>query len=142
MPEKICLTKVYEFFSAHRLNCKKLSKEENLKIFGKCNNFQGHGHNYILEVTVTGKINPKTGMLIDLRNLDNIVNEVLKKLNYKRLDIEVKYFQDIPPSGENIIQYLWKNLEKKIKPTQLYKLKLWETRDNYFEYREKSVSGN
>ncbi|HEY7534572.1 MAG TPA: 6-carboxytetrahydropterin synthase [Thermodesulfobacteriota bacterium] len=137
MSKEICaLTKVYHFSAAHRLNAKRYSPEENRRIFGKCNNPKGHGHDYYIEVKITGDIDPETGMLMDLSELDETMKEVIDELDHTRLDIEIPYFKEFVPSGENIVKYIWIKLKPKISKGNLLQLKLWETQDNYFEYFE------
>lgn len=135
--KEVCtLTKVYHFSAAHRLNAKKYSDEENRRIFGKCNNPKGHGHDYYVEVKVTGNIDPDTGMIMNLGDLDRIMKEIIDELDHTRLDIEIPYFREFTPSGENIVRYIWIRLQPKIDKGKLLHLKLWETSDNYFEYFE------
>jgi 6-pyruvoyltetrahydropterin/6-carboxytetrahydropterin synthase len=135
--KEVCtLTKVYHFSAAHRLNSKKYSDEENRRIFGKCNNPKGHGHDYYVEVKVTGNIDPDTGMIMNLGDLDRIMKEIIDELDHTRLDIEIPYFREFTPSGENIVRYIWIRLQPKIDKGKLLHLKLWETSDNYFEYFE------
>lgn len=135
--KEVCtLTKVYHFSAAHRLNAKKYSDEENRRIFGKCNNPKGHGHDYYVEIKVTGNIDPDTGMIMNLGDLDRIMKEIIDELDHTRLDIEIPYFREFTPSGENIVRYIWIRLQPKIDKGKLLHLKLWETSDNYFEYFE------
>ena len=136
MGKEVCaLTKVYHFSAAHRLNAKKYSDEENRRIFGKCNNPKGHGHDYYIEVKVTGDIDLNTGMIINLSDLDEVMKGIIDELDHTRLDIEIPYFREFTPSGENIVKYIWIKLHSKIEDRLLH-LKLWETSDNYFEYFE------
>lgn len=135
--KEVCaLTKVYHFSAAHRLHAKGYSDEENRRIFGKCNNPKGHGHDYYVEVKVTGDIDPETGMVIDLCELDEVMKGIIDELDHTRLDIEVSYFKEFTPSGENIVKYIWVKLEPKMNKGRLLHLKLCETSDNYFEYFE------
>ena len=105
MKDNCTLTKVYSFSAAHRLHNEKFSDEENREIFGKCNNPNGHGHDYSLELTIGGEVDEKTGMIIDIVKLDGIINSVLDELDHKRLDIEIEYFTKVRASGENIAEY-------------------------------------
>ena len=130
---QIALTRIYQFSSAHRLNTSALSEKENEKLYNKCNNLNGHGHDYRLEVSITGKPHEKTGMIISLNDFDARVSHVLGKLDYKHLDKEVEFFKTNLSSGEIIIQYLWTELEDQFSENMLYHLKLWETNNNYFE---------
>jgi len=130
---KISLTKKYEFSSAHRLNSGFLNKSENVNIYDKCNNLNGHGHDYVVWVTVKGKPDIKTGMIIAIENLDEKVNGVLNLLDYKHLDKEVDFFKDEISTAENIIQFIWKKMENEFENIELAHLKIWETNNNYFE---------
>jgi 6-pyruvoyltetrahydropterin/6-carboxytetrahydropterin synthase len=132
---KMILYQIYEFSSAHRLNSEHLNSNKNWEVYDKCNNLNGHGHDYYLEVGISGNINPETGMIISLDEMDNKVNTLLKDLDYKHLNKEVPYFKTTISTGENIIQYLWNELDKSFTDQQLYYLKLWETNNNYFELK-------
>ena len=124
MKDNCTLTKVYSFSAAHRLHNEKFSDEENREIFGKCNNPNGHGHDYSLELTIGGEVDEKTGMIIDIVKLDGIINSVLDELDHKRLDIEIEYFTKVRASGENIAEYLWDKIVVLIpKPAYLYHIR-------------------
>lgn len=124
------------FSSAHRLHNEELSDEENFEIFGKCNSANGHGHNYVLEVVVAGNIDSKTGYVIDLKRLKNIIKDnIIKKVDHKNLNYDVDFLQGINPTTENVIVAFWKELENKIPNGKLYSLKLYETENNYVEYK-------
>ena len=129
------LYQIYDFTSAHRLNSGKLSSGENRDVYDKCNNLNGHGHDYTLEVGITGRIDSETGMIIDLSEMNDKVNNLLKRLDYKHLNKEVPYFKTTISTGENIIQFIWDELDKSFNNQQLYYLKLWETNNNYFELK-------
>jgi len=130
---KIKLTKKYQFSSAHRLNSDLLNETENVDIYEKCNNLNGHGHDYSLYVTVEGLPHSETGMIIPIDKFDNVVEKTLNKLDYKHLDKEVDFFKKEISTAENIIQFIWKNLEGKFEAAELNYLTLWETNNNYFE---------
>ncbi len=130
---RISLTRIYSFSAAHRLNSTILSDEENKQIFDKCNNYYGHGHDYSVEVTLRGKPNPATGMIIPLPEFDTVVTEFLATLEHKHLDMEVPYFKDKISTGENIVQYLWNELEQRLPSGKLFHIRLWETNNNYFD---------
>ncbi len=133
--EYVSLTKTYRFSAGHRLFLENLSDEENFEIFDTCSNPNGHGHDYSIEVKLTGDIDPETGMIYSLEDLDKIMKLVIEDLDHKRLDIEVPYFENDQPTGENIAKYIW----SKIKPSlsdKLIHLKLSETSNSYFEYYE------
>jgi 6-pyruvoyltetrahydropterin/6-carboxytetrahydropterin synthase len=129
----VFLSRSYWFSAAHRLNSGDLNSEENVALYDKCNNYNGHGHDYKLEVSIKGIPDGKTGMIIPLTIFDERVKKVLNLLDYKHLNREVSFFKNRLSSGEIIIQYLWKNLEKEFSNHMLKHLKLWETNNNYFE---------
>lgn len=130
---KMTLNRMYEFSSAHRLHSPDLSEKENIEVYDKCNNLQGHGHDYRLEVGIKGIPDEITGMIISLEDFDAGVDKVLDVLDYKHLDKEVSFFSGNLSSGEVIIQYLWQELDKVFGGEKLHHLKLWETNNNYFE---------
>ncbi len=132
---KTCLYKIYEFSAAHRLNSNELDESENRAVYDKCNNLNGHGHDYSLEVGISGSINPETGMIIDLELMDRHIKNLLIKLDYKHFNKQVSYFRNKISTGENIIRFLWNELEKSFPEGMLCHLKLWETNNNYFELR-------
>jgi 6-pyruvoyltetrahydropterin/6-carboxytetrahydropterin synthase len=128
------LTKVYEFSAAHRLHSPRLSDQQNRLIFGKCNNPNGHGHNYSLEVTVTGPIDQETGMIVDLTRLDRWVHKVIDPLDHTWIDKGNDYFIERPSTGENIVNYLWNELTPLVAlEAELERLLLRETSGNFFE---------
>jgi len=129
----ITLTQKYQFSSAHRLNSDFLDAEQNIDLYDKCNNLNGHGHDYTLYVSIKGKPDSKTGMILSLEKFDAIVKKTLDKLDYKHLDKEVNHFKNEISTSENIIQFLWDSIEKDLSEAELFHLKLWETNNNYFE---------
>jgi len=133
----ITLNRVFQFSAAHRLHTSQLSDQENLKVYDKCNNLRGHGHDYKLEIALFGTPDPKTGMIISLNEFDSKVHSVLQRLNYRHLDLEIDFFNDHVSTGEMIIQYLWLQLDKILPEGMLYHLTLWETNNNYFELGKK-----
>ena len=133
MGYKISLNRVYRFTSAHRLHSEKLSPEANVNVYDKCNNLNGHGHDYTLEVALKGTPDQGSGMIIGLEKFDGTVAQVINTLDYHHLNYEVDYFKENISTGEVIIQYLWDNLNKEFPAGMLYHLKLWETNNNYFE---------
>lgn len=134
------LSREYRFSAAHRLNSTALSTDENFDVYDKCNNLNGHGHDYRLIVTVSGAPAEQTGMIIPLDTLDAAVHEVIDTLNYKHLNKEIPFFKDKISTAENIIRYLWERLEYVLPKGRLYHLKLWETNNNYFEYGKERAS--
>jgi 6-pyruvoyltetrahydropterin/6-carboxytetrahydropterin synthase len=132
----VYVTRRETFNAAHRLYIPNLSDEENFKIFGKCSNPNWHGHNYVLEVVVSGEINPETGFVINLKDLKEIVREhVIEKVDHKNLNIEAEFMQGIIPTTENVAVGIWKQLVDKIPNGKLYSIKLSETENNFFEYK-------
>ena len=134
----IYVTRREVFSASHKLHNPKLSEEENKKIFGKCNNDYGHGHNYVLEVVVAGEVNPKTGYVIDLKELKRIIIEnVISKVDHKHFNYDVDFMKGVNPTSENIAIAIWNQLVDKIPAGKLYSVKLYETENNYIEYRGK-----
>lgn len=130
------ITRREVFSSAHRLHNTNLSDEENKTIFGKCNNPNGHGHNYTLEVVVFGEIDPKTGYVVDLKQLkDIIIENVVKKVDHKHLNHDVDFLDGINPTTENFAIKIWDQLVDKIPAGKLHSIKLYETENNYIEYK-------
>ncbi len=129
-----------EIFSAsHRLFNPNFSDEENERVFGKCSNPNGHGHNYILEVVVKGEINTQTGYVIDLKLLKQIILEtVIRKIDHKNLNVDVDFLIDKIPTAENIAIGIWEQLIDKIPSGKLYSIKIYETENNYVEYKGKA----
>lgn len=114
-----------------------MSDEENQNLFGKCNNLNGHGHNYVLEVSVRGPVDRKTGMVMNLTELKDIIAEcVMNPLDHKNIDKDVAYFKNIPSTAENIAVFIWDAVSDKLnKPDMLCKVKLWETDKNFVVYQ-------
>jgi 6-pyruvoyltetrahydropterin/6-carboxytetrahydropterin synthase len=125
--------RAYSFSAAHRLHAPALSDAENRSVYGKCNNPNGHGHNYTLEVRVAGPIDPATGMVIDLVQMDATVRRVIDQLDHRHLDREIHAFATTPSTAENLLLYFWEALAPRFEG-RLAHLKLWETRRNSFEY--------
>ena len=131
----IYVTRRAEFSASHFYHNPDLSEEENRRIFGKCANPHGHGHNYTLEVTVAGDINPTTGMVMDLKDLKKLLEaEVLELMDHKFLNKEVPVFTTKLPTTENIAVEIWKLIQPKLRVGQLHRIKLYETPDLYVEY--------
>ena len=132
----IYLTRRETFAAAHRLYKEGLSDKENLKLFGKCSNPNWHGHNYTLEVVVAGNVDPATGFVIDLKKLkDIIIEHVISKVDHKNLNIDTDFMKGLNPTSENIVVAIWNQLKDKIPSGKLFSVKLYETENNYFEYR-------
>ena len=130
------VTRRETFSAAHRLFNSKLSDKENEKLYGKCSNPNWHGHNYTLEVIVAGEINPTTGYVIDLKILKQIIiDNVIKKVDHKNLNIDTDFMAGKISTAENIAVAIWEELKTKIPSGKLYSVKIYETENNYFEYR-------
>jgi len=135
------LTRREVFSSSHRIYNEKLTDEENFKIFGNCSNPNWHGHNYVLEVIVKGNVDPETGFVIDLKLLKQIIREnIIDKVDHKNLNLDVDFMRGINPTAENICIAIWNQLEDKIPAGELYSVKLYETENNYVEYRGREQS--
>ena len=123
------------FNSAHRLHNPSWSDEKNLSFYGKCNNPNFHGHNYDLEVMVTGDVDVESGYLIDMKVLsDMIKEEVLDAFDHKNLNLDVPDFKNLNPTAENIIVVIYNKLRKKLNPKFELKIKLYETERNIVVY--------
>ncbi|MCX7797342.1 MAG: 6-carboxytetrahydropterin synthase [Melioribacter sp.] len=132
----IYVTRREVFSASHRIFNPKLSDEENFRIYGKCSNPNGHGHNYILEVTVAGEVDENTGYLIDLKLLKEVIrSNVIEKLDHKNLNTDVDFLRNKIPTSENILIAIWEQLKDKIPFGKLYSIKLYETENNFVEYR-------
>jgi 6-pyruvoyltetrahydropterin/6-carboxytetrahydropterin synthase len=132
----VYITRRETFAAAHRLFKQELSDEENLKLFGKCSNPNWHGHNYTLEVIVAGKVDADTGFVMDLKDLKEIVRKnVITKVDHKNLNLDTDFMKGKIPTSENIVIAIWNELEDKITKGKLSSVKLYETENNYFEYK-------
>lgn len=132
-----------EIFSAgHRLLNPKLSQEDNELLFGKCTNPNGHGHNYSVKVTLRGKQDPKTSMVMHLGDLKEHLKSVIDPLDHKSLDLDIPYFKTAMSTGENISVYIWNEMEKLLPngPAQLYEVKVKSTDKNSIVYRGEKES--
>lgn len=130
---KVC--RRVNFNAAHRLFRKDWSDEKNDSVFGKCNNPNFHGHNYILEVWIDGKIDPETGYVIDLKILKKIINtEIVERFDHRNLNLDCPEFENLIPTAENIILVCWNLLRSSLDDQFHLRLKLWETENNIFEY--------
>jgi 6-pyruvoyltetrahydropterin/6-carboxytetrahydropterin synthase len=133
---KIYVTRREVFCASHRLWNPALSETENAEIYDKCANPNGHGHNYILEVTLVGEVNDKTGYTIDFKKLKGIVRgEIIEKVDHKHLNYDVDFLRDVIPTAENLARIFWRIIEPKIKEARLYSVSLRETENNVVEYR-------
>lgn len=126
------ITRKAEFSASHLCRIPSLSDEENFRVYGSDANPNGHGHNYILEVTISGDPDPRTGMIMDLKDLKRIIeDEVVEPMDHRSLNHEVPPFDHVVPTAENVAGEIWRRLEIKVKTgrAQLYRIRLWETSD-------------
>jgi 6-pyruvoyltetrahydropterin/6-carboxytetrahydropterin synthase len=131
----------YHFAASHRLHNPDLSEAENNRLYGKCNNPYGHGHNYILEVLVSGKIDPATGMIANLADLDGFVErEVLEPFDHKSLNEDVDAFRSTVPTTENLCIEIFRRL-KPFPKANLERVRIQETSNNSFEYAGDNPEG-
>lgn len=130
------LTGRLEFSSAHRLYNPSLSEKDNFDAYGNCAGEHGHGHNYLLEVTVRGDADPRTGVVMDINQLLVIMKEeVLDRVDHKHLNIDVEVLRGVIPTAENLAVVFWNILEPAIEGCALHRLRVYETRDIFVEYR-------
>lgn len=131
----VYVTRKVHFNAAHRLHNPDRSDAWNRRVFGKCNNPNWHGHNYVLEVTVAGEPDPETGYVIDLAELKRIVEErVLSRVDHANLNLDVDFMQGILPSTENFAVAIWRQLEGTLPSGRLHAVRLYETERNVVEY--------
>jgi 6-pyruvoyltetrahydropterin/6-carboxytetrahydropterin synthase len=132
---EVTVTRRMHFNAAHRVHNPELSDEENERLFGRCNNPNWHGHNYILDVSVAGPIEARTGYVMDLAALKRVVQDaVIDKVDHRNFNLEVDFMRDVIPTAENIVVGCWKVLAPRVAPARLVRLVLWETPNNYVEY--------
>ena len=132
----VYVTRKAGFSASHRLYNPAWSDEKNSIVFGKCNNPNGHGHNYEIEVTVAGEPGPDTGMVIDLKTLADIIDRVLiERVDHKHMNIDVDFMRGVIPTAENIAMRFWKILQPEIREGKLVSIKLFESDNNFVEFR-------
>lgn len=130
------VTRRATFSASHRLYNAELSEEENVRLFDKCASPNGHGHNYVLEVTVAGEVGSATGYVIDLKELKGIIaREILDKVDHKHLNHDVDFLRGVIPTAENIAIAFWNVLAPAISHGRLHSIRLQETENNSVEYR-------
>src|SRR5277367_6975423 len=131
----ILITRKAEFSASHYYWSEQLSPAENVRLFGKCANRNGHGHNYTLEVTVEGEIDPVSGFVVDLKALKDIIErEVIQVYDHRHLNLEIPEFKDAVPTTENIAIAIWKRLEGKIAGAKLHRVRVYEIPDLFADY--------
>lgn len=133
---KIYITRREVFSASHRLWNPDLSDEQNFELYDKCANPNGHGHNFILEITVAGTTAKETGYVLDFKKLKEIISkEIISKVDHKHLNYDVDFMKGCIPTAENIVKIFWKVLQPKIIGAKLVAIKLQETENNAVEYR-------
>ncbi len=131
----VYLTRKCEFSASHYYHNPELSPEENRRLFGKCNNPHGHGHNYTLEVTVKGEVDAQSGFVVDLKNLKEILNrEVLDAMDHRFLNQEVPEFATAIPTTENIAVAIWNRLCPKLDLARLHRVRVYEAADLFVDF--------
>jgi 6-pyruvoyltetrahydropterin/6-carboxytetrahydropterin synthase len=129
------LTRKAEFAASHYYHNPELSPEENRRLFGKCNNPNGHGHNYVLEVTVKGEIDPRSGFVVDLKQLKEIMHrEVLDAMDHRFLNKEVPEFATRIPTTENLAGAIWQRLAPKLTTARLHRVRVYENHDLFVDF--------
>jgi len=135
MNDKVAVFRKEHFCAAHRLNNPAWSEEKNYAVFGKCNNPNFHGHNYELNVKVTGEPAVDTGFVIDLKYLSDVIKEtIIEKLDHKNLNLDVREFENLNPTAENIAIVIYNILRGKIDDHLDLQVRLYETPRNFVEY--------
>jgi len=133
----IYITRKEHFCASHKLHIKEWSEEKNRMVFGKCSNPNGHGHNYIIYVTVKGEIDKQTGFIVNLKIISSLIHDyILEKVDHKNFNLDVEFMKGIIPTTENITKGIWDLLEGPINKLscKLHCVKLQETENNFAEY--------
>jgi 6-pyruvoyltetrahydropterin/6-carboxytetrahydropterin synthase len=136
---KVVFGRRYRFAASHRLHSAQLSEEENCRVYGKCNNPYGHGHNYVVEVSVSGTVDPGTGMIVNLADLDRFVEtEAIEAFDHKSLNEDVEAFRANVPTTENLCKEIYQRL-KHFPLAKLERVRIEETSNNAFEYAGEEI---
>ena len=131
----VYLTRKCEFSASHYYHNPEFTDEENARIFGKCANLNGHGHNYTLEVTVKGDVDSRTGFVVDLKELKEILNrEVIESLDHRHLNKEVPEFLTRIPTTENLAIAIWNRLQNKLTRAKLHRVRVYELPDLFVDF--------
>ncbi len=134
--KRVLITKKFEFSASHRYWREEWSEEKNNEVFGLCTSPYGHGHNYELHVSVTGAIDPKTGMIINLSDLKKYVNKVVREFDHKYLNVDTPYFMESIPTTENIAGVLFRRIDEELRDKgdfRLQRIRLYERKDLYVD---------
>jgi 6-pyruvoyltetrahydropterin/6-carboxytetrahydropterin synthase len=139
---KAYLSRRYQISASHRLHSDALTDEENRDLYGKCNNPYGHGHNYIIEVTVSGHVDKETGMICNLADLDHCVQkEVIGRFDHTNLN-KAECFSNQVPTTENLCRTIYVLLSDRFTGARLERVRIEETSNNFFEYGGKEQHGS
>jgi 6-pyruvoyltetrahydropterin/6-carboxytetrahydropterin synthase len=131
---KTTITKRVSFCAGHRLFNPQFSDEKNRIVFGECANPNGHGHNYVLEVSVTGAIDPETSMIISLKDLKAVIDEeIVSRIDHKNLNLDVDFLKGLIPTTETLANKIWEILDARFSGGMLTRIVLWESENNRFE---------
>ncbi|MBI4576566.1 MAG: 6-carboxytetrahydropterin synthase [Planctomycetes bacterium] len=129
------LTRSVEFCAGHRLHNPALSDQENRETYGPCNNPHGHGHNYVLEVTVRGEADPRTGMVMDLKGLKQVIHEeAVDRIDHRNLNEDVEGLRGVIPTTENLARWIWGRVAGRLPAGALYRVRLYESPRNVVDY--------
>jgi 6-pyruvoyltetrahydropterin/6-carboxytetrahydropterin synthase len=135
---QVSVSRKSHFNAAHRLNVAAWDEEKNREVFGACNNANYHGHNYVLEATVTGEVDPVTGMVIDMKALKDLIrSEVEDRFDHRNLNLDTPEFRGLNPTAENIAVVIWGKLREKLAPGLHLRVRLYETERNFVDYEGK-----
>jgi 6-pyruvoyltetrahydropterin/6-carboxytetrahydropterin synthase len=136
MASTVRVTRRLHFSAAHKLGRKDWSREKNEEVFGLCASENWHGHNYEMDVTVSGRIDPETGFVFDLKHLRQKVEDlIITDVDHRNLNLDVSWMKDVNPTTENLVVAIWKRLADQMPDgVKLERLILWETPRNYVEY--------
>jgi 6-pyruvoyltetrahydropterin/6-carboxytetrahydropterin synthase len=133
--QKVAVFRKEHFNAAHRLNNPNWSDEKNARVYGRCNNYNFHGHNYDLIVRVVGEPDPETGYVIDMKLLGELIKEyVTDRFDHKNLNLDTEEFKNLNPTAENIAIVIYQILKEKLDPKFALKIRLYETERNFVEY--------
>lgn len=133
--KRVAVFRKEHFNAAHRLNNPNWSDEKNERVYGKCNNYNFHGHNYDLVVQVIGEVDPESGYVMDMKLLSDLIKvEILDKFDHKNLNLDTEEFKDINPSAENIAIVIYDKLRAKLQDHLDLRIRLYETERNFVEY--------
>jgi 6-pyruvoyltetrahydropterin/6-carboxytetrahydropterin synthase len=132
----VLVTRREKFNAGHRLFNPAFTDQQNRQVFGKCSNPSGHGHNYTLEVTVAGEIDPETGYVMDLKVLSDVIQkQIIEDVDHRNLNVDVEWMQGKIPTAENMAEVFWQRLEDHLPAGSLYRVVVKETDKNWAERR-------